>query len=40
MTITRGNVHKYLGMNINYSSPGKVIFYMFDYIGKMLNDIP
>ena len=26
MTITRGKVHKYLGTNIDYSSPGKVIF--------------
>ena len=30
MTITRGKVHKYLGMNIDYSSPGKVIFSMID----------
>ena len=26
-------------MTIDYSSPGKVIFSMIDYIGKMLNDI-
>ena len=25
MTITRGKEHKYLGMTIDYSSPGKVI---------------
>ena len=40
MTITRGKVHKYLGMNIDYSLPGKVIFSMIDYIWKMLGDIP
>ena len=40
MTITRGKVHKYLGVNIYYSFPGKVIFSMIDYIGKMLDNIP
>ena len=40
MTITRGKVHKYHGMNIDYSSPGKVIFSMIDYIGKNLYNIP
>ena len=39
MTITRGKVHKYLGMTIDYSLPGKVIFSMIDYIGKMLEYI-
>ena len=34
MTITRGKVHKYLGMTIYYSSPGKVIFSIIKYIGK------
>ena len=40
MTITRGKVHKYIGMTIDYSSPGKVIFLMINYIGKMLDDVP
>ena len=40
MTITLGKVHKYLGMTIDYSSPGKVIFLITDYIGKMIDDIP
>ena len=40
MTITRGKVHKYLGMTIDYSSPGKLILSMIDYIRKMLDDIP
>ena len=40
MTITRGKVHKYLGMTIDYSSPGKVILSMINYIGKMFDNIP
>ena len=40
MTITRGKVHRYLGMTIDYSSPGKVILSMIDYIGKILDNIP
>ena len=40
MTITRGKLHKYLGMTIDYSSPGKVIFSMIEYIGKILDNIP
>ena len=39
MTTTRGKVHKYLEMTNDYSSPGKVIFLMTDYIGKMLDNI-
>ena len=40
MTIMRGKLHKYLGVTIDYSSPGKVTFLMIDYIGKMIGDIP
>ena len=40
MTITRGKVHKYLRMTIDFSWPGKVILSMIDYIVKMLDDIP
>ena len=40
MTITRGKVHKYLGMTIDCSSLGKVIFLMINYIGKNLDYIP
>ena len=36
MTITWGRVHKYLGMTIDYSSPGKVIFLIINYIVKCL----
>ena len=40
MTITQGRVHKYLGITIDYSLPGKVIFSMINYIRKMINYIP
>ena len=40
MTITRGKIHKYLGMTIDYSSPVKVIFSMVNYIVKIIYDIP
>ena len=39
MTITRGKVHKYLRMTIDYSSPGEVIFLNIDYNGKMIDNI-
>ena len=40
ITITWGKIHKYLGMTINYSSSGKVIISIVDYIGSMINDTP
>ena len=40
MTITRGKVHKYLGMTIDYYSPGKLIFSMIGYIGNVFDNIP
>ena len=40
MTITRGKVHKYLRMNIDYSYTSKGIFSMINYIGKILDNIP
>ena len=39
-TITRCKIHKYLGMTIDYLSPGKVIFYLVSYIGKIISDTP
>ena len=39
MNITRGKVHKYLRMTIDYYSPGKVIFSTIYYIGKILDNI-
>ena len=40
MTITRGKVHKYLGMTIDYYLPGKVILSTTSYIGNILENIP
>ena len=38
-TITRGKIHKYLWMTIEYSYPGKVQFSMVNYIGNIINGI-
>ena len=40
LTVTRGKVHEYLGMTIDYSSPGKVMISMKDYIKSMLEALP
>ena len=39
VTVTRGPVHDYLGMTIDYSEEGKVKFYMFDYIEQILSEV-
>ena len=39
--ITRGKVHTYLGMNLDYSQDGKVVINMRDYVKKdMLQEFP
>ena len=40
LTITRGKIHEYLGMKIDFSEPGKVVFSMLDYIQQVLDDAP
>jgi Reverse transcriptase (RNA-dependent DNA polymerase) len=40
LTKSRGKVHEYLGMVIDFSLPGKVMVTMFDYIKDMLKDLP
>ena len=40
ITITRGLVHDYLGMTLDYTKPGKVMIKMIDYVKKMLADLP
>ena len=40
MTIPWGKIHKYLGMNIDYSSIGKLTFSLIEYIVNMFDDIP
>jgi hypothetical protein len=39
LTITRGDIHDYLGMTLDYSEKGKVKIKMIDYMEKMLVDI-
>jgi hypothetical protein len=40
ITITRGKVHDYLGMTLEYSEKGKVKIKMLDYVDNMLPDLP
>ena len=40
MTITQDKIHKYLGMTIDSSFTGNVIFSIVDYIGNIIVDIP
>jgi hypothetical protein len=40
LTITRGEVHDYLGMTLDYSKKGKVKIKMLDYVERMLADLP
>ena len=40
LTVTRGNLHDYLGMTLDYSTDGKVAIRMEDYIDNMLTDVP
>jgi hypothetical protein len=40
ITITRGKVHYYLGMTLDYSEKGKVKIKMLDYVDNMLADLP
>jgi hypothetical protein len=36
MTVSHGKVHKYLGMTLDYTTPGQVKISMFDYINEIL----
>ena len=38
--ITRGKVHEYLGMKLDYTQPGKVIIDMVDYVKSILKGFP
>jgi hypothetical protein len=40
ITFTRGKVHDYLGITLDYSKRGKVKIKMLDYVDKMLADLP
>jgi hypothetical protein len=36
MIVSRGKIHKYLGITLDYSVPGQVIFTMLDYVDEIL----
>jgi hypothetical protein len=40
LTKTRGKIHEYLGMTINFSEDGKVKFSMIDYVKNILDSLP
>lgn len=40
LVVTRGQIHEYLGMTIDYTEAGKCKIRMSDYIEEMLDDIP
>jgi hypothetical protein len=40
LTITRGKVHEYLGMTLDYSIDGKVMIQMYRYIRDALAELP
>ena len=40
LTVRRGKIHDYLGMVIDYSIPGKVMFNMFDYLEDIIANLP
>ena len=40
LTITRGKIHDYLGMKIDFSTPGQVKFTMDPYIDTLIQEIP
>lgn len=38
--VTRGKIHDYLGIKIDFSNEGKVIMSMCDYIDELLKEVP
>ena len=40
LTITRGKVHEYLGMTIDFNKPRKVQIIMLKYVEELLNEMP
>ena len=40
LVVTRGRVHEYLGMKMDFTTPGKVILSMPDYIDTLTKEIP
>ena len=40
LTASYGKIHEYLGMTINWSTEGKVVFTMYDYLEDILSEVP
>ena len=40
LTVTRGKVHDYLGMKIDYTKKGKVVFSMDKYVDDLIKETP
>ena len=40
LTVHRGQVHDFLGIYLDYSSPGKVRVSMIKYLSKLLEEFP
>jgi hypothetical protein len=40
LTVTRGDIHDYLGMTLDYSVPGTVTIRMDDYVKDLLDEAP
>ena len=40
MVTTRGKIHNYLGMTLDYNIDGKVQITMFEYIAKIVEEFP
>jgi hypothetical protein len=40
LTVTRGKMHEYLGMTLDYRTTGKVKLTMYKYINSMLKELP
>ena len=40
LTVTHEKVHKYLGITVDFSKKGEVMFTMYYYISNMLEDLP
>jgi len=40
VVVSRGKVHEYLGMTVDFTVPGEVTFHMIEYIKRLLADVP
>ena len=40
LTVQRGDIHEYLGVKMDFSKKGKVIFSMDDYVERLLEEAP